>query len=276
MAVPHPGLWEKSAASIGSNGSTSSGDFLGNRGDIYRLCDARSDDDGNRAALLSDLCEYPPERSPCLIGSFNVEAAKYEATSGWRWWPATLRRVREHDGRLAAWCGEIAAANRLMTFRGAAKGTRRKLAIQINDRDWWIGRWNRSILEYNAWVLVNFSGGRWAYPSPPYDWDHHDWIMVTTTTIIIIIIITITITMMKTTQGELTRADALVDMRVADLQTPTATLPWRAKRLDAYLSSVKAAEVSTGAMGPQCNLRHELSSEPTKNLVSPYSWWKAF
>jgi hypothetical protein len=27
MAVPNPGLWEKSAASIGSNGSTSSGDF---------------------------------------------------------------------------------------------------------------------------------------------------------------------------------------------------------------------------------------------------------
>jgi hypothetical protein len=27
MAVPHPGLWEKSAASIGSNGSASSGDF---------------------------------------------------------------------------------------------------------------------------------------------------------------------------------------------------------------------------------------------------------
>jgi hypothetical protein len=27
MAVPHPGLWEKSVASIGSNGSTSSGDF---------------------------------------------------------------------------------------------------------------------------------------------------------------------------------------------------------------------------------------------------------
>jgi len=27
MAVPHPGLWEKSAASIGSNGSTPSGDF---------------------------------------------------------------------------------------------------------------------------------------------------------------------------------------------------------------------------------------------------------
>ena len=32
MAVPHPGLWEKSAASIGSNGSTSWG-ILGNRGD---------------------------------------------------------------------------------------------------------------------------------------------------------------------------------------------------------------------------------------------------
>jgi hypothetical protein len=27
MAVPNPGLWEKSAASIGSNGSTSSGVF---------------------------------------------------------------------------------------------------------------------------------------------------------------------------------------------------------------------------------------------------------
>jgi hypothetical protein len=40
----------------------------------------RSGDDGNRAALLSDLREYPPERWPCLIGYFNVEVA-YEATS---------------------------------------------------------------------------------------------------------------------------------------------------------------------------------------------------
>ena len=49
---------------------------------IHRLCDPRSDDDGNRAALLSDLREYLPERWPCLIGPFNVEAVKYEATSG--------------------------------------------------------------------------------------------------------------------------------------------------------------------------------------------------
>ena len=55
MAVPHPGLWEKSAASIGSNGSTPSGDFSEIEATIHRLCDARSDDDGNRAALLSDL-----------------------------------------------------------------------------------------------------------------------------------------------------------------------------------------------------------------------------
>jgi hypothetical protein len=48
----------------------------------YRPCDARSDDDGNRAALLSDLREYRPERWPCLTGYFNVEVAKYEATSG--------------------------------------------------------------------------------------------------------------------------------------------------------------------------------------------------
>ena len=68
MAVPHPGLWEKSAASIGSNGSTSSGDFSEIEATIHRLCDARSDDDGNRAALLSDLREYRPERWPCLIG----------------------------------------------------------------------------------------------------------------------------------------------------------------------------------------------------------------
>ena len=79
MAVPHPGLWEKSAASIGSNGSTPSGDFSEIEATIHRLCDARSDDDGNRAALLSDLREYLPERWPCLIGYFNVEVAKYEA-----------------------------------------------------------------------------------------------------------------------------------------------------------------------------------------------------
>jgi hypothetical protein len=82
MAVPHPGLWEKSAASIGSNGSTPSGDFSEIEATIHRLCDARSDDDGNRAALLSDLREYLRERWPCLIGNFNVEVAKYEATSG--------------------------------------------------------------------------------------------------------------------------------------------------------------------------------------------------
>jgi hypothetical protein len=82
MAVSHPGLWEKSAASIGSNGSASSGDFSEIEATIHWLCDARSDDDGNRAALLSDLREYRPERWPCLIGYFNVEVAKYEATSG--------------------------------------------------------------------------------------------------------------------------------------------------------------------------------------------------
>ena len=80
MAVPNPGLWEKSAASIGSNGSTSSGDFSEIEATIHRLCDARSDDDGNRAAPLSDLREYLPERRPCLRGYFNVEVAKYEAT----------------------------------------------------------------------------------------------------------------------------------------------------------------------------------------------------
>ena len=40
-----------------------------------------SDDDGNRAALLSDLREYLPERWPSLNGYFNVEVAKYGATS---------------------------------------------------------------------------------------------------------------------------------------------------------------------------------------------------
>jgi hypothetical protein len=48
MAVPHPGLREKSAASIGSNGSTSSEDFSEIEATIHRLCDARNDDDGNR------------------------------------------------------------------------------------------------------------------------------------------------------------------------------------------------------------------------------------
>ena len=42
---------------------------------------SRSDDDGNRAALLSDLREYLPERWPCLIGYFNVQVA-YECLSG--------------------------------------------------------------------------------------------------------------------------------------------------------------------------------------------------
>jgi hypothetical protein len=55
MAVPHPGLWEKLAASIGSNGSTPSGDFSEIEATIHRPCDARSDDDGNRTALLSDF-----------------------------------------------------------------------------------------------------------------------------------------------------------------------------------------------------------------------------
>ena len=36
----------------------------------------------NRAALLSDLREYLPERWPCLTSYFNVEVAKYEATAG--------------------------------------------------------------------------------------------------------------------------------------------------------------------------------------------------
>jgi len=76
MAVPHPGLWEKSAASIGSNGSTSSGDFSEIEATIHRLCDARSDDDGNRAALLSDLREYLPERWPCLIGYLTSRSRK--------------------------------------------------------------------------------------------------------------------------------------------------------------------------------------------------------
>jgi hypothetical protein len=65
LAVPHPGLWEKSAASIGSNGSTSSEDFSEIEAAIHRLCDARNDDDGNGAARLSDLREYLPERWPC-------------------------------------------------------------------------------------------------------------------------------------------------------------------------------------------------------------------
>jgi hypothetical protein len=35
----------------------------------------------NRAALLSDLREYLPERWPSLNGYFDVEVAKYGATS---------------------------------------------------------------------------------------------------------------------------------------------------------------------------------------------------
>jgi len=50
---------EKSAASIGSNGSTPSGDFSEIEATIDRPCDARSDDDGNRAALLSDFARIP-------------------------------------------------------------------------------------------------------------------------------------------------------------------------------------------------------------------------
>ena len=82
MAVPHLALLDKSRASIGSNGSTSSGDFSEIEATIHRPCDARSDDDANRAALLSDLREYLPEWWPCLIGYFNVEVAKHEATLG--------------------------------------------------------------------------------------------------------------------------------------------------------------------------------------------------
>jgi hypothetical protein len=76
MAVPHLGLSEKSAASIGSNGSTSSGDSRKSRRRSTGYAMHASDDDGNRAALLSGLREYPLERWPCLIGPFNVEAAK--------------------------------------------------------------------------------------------------------------------------------------------------------------------------------------------------------
>jgi hypothetical protein len=74
------------------------------------------------------LRECPPERWPCLIGFVNVEAA-YEATSGaddddWR--PPSANMTA--GGRNLR---HIAAANRLVT---AAKGMRRKRAIQINDR----------------------------------------------------------------------------------------------------------------------------------------------
>jgi hypothetical protein len=75
MAVPNPGLWEKLTASIGSNGSTSSGDFSEIEATIHRPCDARSDDDANRA-LLSDLHEYGPERWPCLIGYLTSRSRK--------------------------------------------------------------------------------------------------------------------------------------------------------------------------------------------------------
>jgi hypothetical protein len=54
MAVPHPGFWEKSAASIGSNGSTSSGISRKSRRRSTAMR-SRSDDDGNRTALLSDF-----------------------------------------------------------------------------------------------------------------------------------------------------------------------------------------------------------------------------
>jgi hypothetical protein len=62
MAVLPPALREKLEGSIGSNGSTSSGNFSEIEATVHRLCDARSDDDGNRAAVLSDLREYLPER----------------------------------------------------------------------------------------------------------------------------------------------------------------------------------------------------------------------
>ena len=102
MAVPHPGLWQKSAASIGSNGSTSSGDFSEIEATIHRLCDARSDDDGNRAALLSDLREYLPERWPCLIGNFNVFSS------------VRLLLHREYrPARPACHCARVSAASRL-------------------------------------------------------------------------------------------------------------------------------------------------------------------
>jgi hypothetical protein len=52
MAGPHPGLCEKSAASIGSNSSAPSGDFSEIEATIHRLCDARGDEDGNRAAAI--------------------------------------------------------------------------------------------------------------------------------------------------------------------------------------------------------------------------------
>src|ERR1700730_18921572 len=85
-----------------------------------------------RAAL--GLARIPTGTAPCLIGYFNVEAAKYEATSGANdddWRHCAERANMTPGGRCLR---HIAAANRLMTIPGAAKGMRRKRAIQINDR----------------------------------------------------------------------------------------------------------------------------------------------
>jgi len=81
-AVPHPSESGISGGGFGSFGSTPSADFLEIDAAIPRLCDARGDGDGNRAALLSNVREYPPERWLWLIGYFNAEAVKYRAASG--------------------------------------------------------------------------------------------------------------------------------------------------------------------------------------------------
>jgi len=74
--------------------------------------EARGDDNGNRAALLSDVREYPAERWPCLIGYLNAEAAKYGATSG----------ADDDDRRHWAECANLTSGGPcLAARRGVAK-----------------------------------------------------------------------------------------------------------------------------------------------------------
>lgn len=80
---------------------------LARRLGVSRLCAARGDDEGNRAALLSDVREYPPERWPWLMGYFNAEAANYGDTSG----------ADDEDRRHCADCANLASGRLCLAAR---------------------------------------------------------------------------------------------------------------------------------------------------------------
>jgi len=49
-------------------------------GAINRTCDARGDDDRNRAGLLTECAQLTPEAQADLLAHFTIEAARWETT----------------------------------------------------------------------------------------------------------------------------------------------------------------------------------------------------